>query len=379
MLKHMRRMTFHRWLGIVIKEFIQLKRDRLTFGMILGIPIIQLMIFGFAINSDPKHLPTVVLLTESGAFTRDYISAMRNSEYFDLIGTVNTEQEAARLMERGDVQFVVTFPQNFERALVRGERPAILVQADATDPVAASGALAVLNHLGNEIFLQDMPGFRPPASGALIELRVQKLYNPEGVTAYNIVPGLIGVILTMTMVLMTGLAMTRERERGTFENLLATPATPLEVMTGKLVPYILIGLIQVTVILILARWVFHVPMLGSLWLLYGVVLVFILANLALGITFSSIARNQLQAMQMTFFFFLPSILLSGFMFPFRGMPQWAQVIGNALPLTHFLQLVRGIMLKGNGPALLLHHIWPLLLFIVVVLGIGLKTFRRTLD
>ena len=379
MLKHMRRMTYHRWLGIVIKEFIQLKRDRLTFGMILGIPIIQLLIFGFAINSDPKHLPTVVLLNESSAFTRDYISAMRNSEYFDLVGTVTTEREAERLMERGDVQFVVTFPQDFERALIRGERPAILVQADATDPVAASGALSVLNHIGNEVFLQDMPGFRPPASGGLIELRVHKRYNPEGITAYNIVPGLIGVILTMTMVLMTGLAMTRERERGTFENLLATPATPMEVMTGKLVPYILIGLIQVTVILLVARWVFHVPMLGSLLLLYGVVVVFIFANLALGITFSSIARNQLQAMQMTFFFFLPSILLSGFMFPFRGMPEWAQVIGNALPLTHFLQLVRGILLKGNGPALMFHHIWPLLLFIVVVLGIGLKTFRRTLD
>jgi ABC-2 type transport system permease protein len=379
MLQHMRRMTLHRWLGIVIKEFIQLKRDRLTFGMILGIPIIQLMIFGFAINSDPKHLPTVVLLNESSAFTRDYIFAMRNSDYFDLVGTVKTEKEADRLLERGDVQFVVTFPPDFERKLIRGERPAILVQADATDPVAAAGALSVLNHIGNEVFAQDMPGFRPPATGGLIDLRVQKLYNPEGVTAYNIVPGLIGVILTMTMVLMTGLAMTRERERGTFENLLATPATPLEVMTGKLVPYILIGLIQVTVILILARFVFHVPMLGSLWLLYGVVLVFILANLALGITFSSIARNQLQAMQMTFFFFLPSILLSGFMFPFRGMPQWAQVIGNALPLTHFLQLVRGILLKGNGTAMMFHHIWPLLLFIVVVLGVGLKTFRRTLD
>jgi ABC-2 type transport system permease protein len=347
--------------------------------MILGIPVIQLMIFGFAINSDPKHLPTVVILTESSVFTRDYIFAMRNSEYFDLVDTVKTEEEADKFLERGDVQFVVTFQQDFARKLIRGERPGILVQADATDPVAAAGALSVLNHIGNEVFAQDMPGFRPPQITGLIDLRVQKLYNPEGITAYNIVPGLIGVILTMTMVLMTGLAMTRERERGTFENLLATPATPLEVMTGKLVPYVLIGLIQVTVILVLARFVFHVPMLGSLWLLYGVVLVFILANLALGITFSSIARNQLQAMQMTFFFFLPSILLSGFMFPFRGMPQWAQVIGNALPLTHFLQLVRGILLKGNGLQLMFHHIWPLFLFIMIVLGVGLKTFRRTLD
>lgn len=379
MLRHIRQIAFHRWLGIVIKEFIQLKRDRLTFGMVLGIPIIQLMIFGFAINSDPKHLPTVVLLHESSPFARDYIAAMKNSGYFDLIGTTYTEREAEEMLDRGDVQFVVTFPQDFQRGLIRGERPAILIQADATDPVAASGALTVLNHIGNEIFAPDMPGFHPRDMGSLIELRTQKRYNPEGITAYNIVPGLIGVILTMTMVLTAGLAITRERERGTFENLLATPATPVEVMTGKIVPYILIGLIQVSVILLAARWIFHVPMLGNFILLYVVVLLFIFANLTLGITFSSIARNQLQAMQMTFFFFLPSILLSGFMFPFRGMPEWAQVIGNCLPLTHFMQLVRGILLKGNGIELLLPHVWPLLLFVVIVLGIGLKTFSRTLD
>jgi ABC-2 type transport system permease protein len=376
---HIRRLSWQRWLGIVVKEFIQLKRDRLTFGMILGIPIIQLLIFGFAINSDPKHLPTVVLPHESNAFTRDYLAAMKNSGYFDIAGSVGSEREANELLDKGAVQFVVNFPQGFQRALLRGERPAILVEADATDPVAAAGALSVLNRLGNEVFAHDLPGFRPPLPGGLIELRVHKRYNPEGITSHNIVPGLIGVILTMTMVLMTGLAMTRERERGTFENLLATPATPLEVMTGKIVPYILIGLIQVTVILLAARWIFDVPMLGSIALLYAVVLLFICANLTLGITFSSIARNQLQAMQMTFFFFLPSILLSGFMFPFRGMPEWAQWIGNCLPLTHFVQLVRGILLKGNGPELLWTHTWPLFLFIAVVLGVGLKTFRRTLD
>jgi ABC-2 type transport system permease protein len=372
-------MSWNRWFGIVIKEFIQLKRDRLTFGMILVMPIMQLLLFGFAINSDPKHMPTVVLPHESSPFTRAYLAAMKNSEYFDLIGTVSSEREAEQMLNRGEVQFVLTFPPDFQRALVRGERPAILVQADATDPTAAGGGLSVLNHFGNEIFAADLPGFHSPNNGNLIELRIQKRYNPEGITAYNIVPGLLGVILTMTMVLMTGLAMTRERERGTFENLLATPATPMEVMTGKIVPYILIGLIQVSVILLAARWIFNVPMLGSFVLLYGVVLLFICSNLTLGITFSSIAQNQLQAMQMTFFFFLPSILLSGFMFPFRGMPQWAQAIGNCLPLTHFVQLVRGILLKGNGLELLLPHIWPLCLFIIVVLAIGLKTFRRTLD
>lgn len=372
------RFSLQRWLGILIKEFIQLKRDRLTFGMIIGIPIIQLTLFGFAINSDPRHLPTAVVMAEASPFSRAYLAAMQNSDYFDLIGSVTSEREAQRLLDRGDVQFVITFPAGFQRSLVRGEQPALLVEADATDPVAAGGAISVLNHLGNEVFTPDLPGFRPPAK-PLIELRVHKRYNPEGVTAYNIVPGLMGVILTMTMVLMTGLAMTRERERGTFENLLATPATPLEVMTGKIVPYILIGLIQVSLVLLAARWIFGVPMLGSLVLLYAVVLLFICANLTLGITFSSIARNQLQAMQMTFFFFLPSILLSGFMFPFRGMPGWAQVIGNCLPLTHFLVLVRGILLKGNDVSLLWPQVWPILAFMAVVLGVGLKTFRRTLD
>jgi ABC-2 type transport system permease protein len=228
------------------------------------------------------------------------------------------------------------------------------------------------------VFAPDLPGLQR-APTPLVDLRVQRRYNPEGLTAYNIVPGLMGVILTMTMVLMTGLAMTRERERGTFENLLSTPATAVEVMTGKIVPYILIGLIQVTLILLAARWIFDVPMHGSLLLLYGVVLLFICANLTLGITFSSLARNQLQAMQMTFFFFLPSILLSGFMFPFLGMPGWAQAVGNVLPLTHFLVLVRGILLKGNGVEMLWPHVWPILLFTAAVLALGLKTFRRTLD
>jgi len=373
--------SFSRWLGILLKEFIQLRRDRLTFGMIIGIPILQLMLFGFAINSDPRHLPTAVVMADPGPFSRAYLAAMRHSDYFDVVGSAVSSAEADLLLERGDVQFVVTFPPNFNRDLVRGERPTLLVEADATDPMAAGGAISVLNHLGREVFAPDLPGAlrAPVPENGFVDLRVHRRYNPEAITAYNIVPGLLGVILTMTMVLMTGLAMTRERERGTFENLLATPATPLEVMTGKIVPYILIGLVQVTLVLVAARWLFAVPMLGNLALLYGVVLLFICANLTLGITFSSIARNQLQAMQMTFFFFLPSMLLSGFMFPFRGMPEWAQAVGNVLPLTHFLILVRGIMLKGNGIELLWPQIWPILAFMAGVLAIGLKTFRRTLD
>ena len=369
--------SFSRWLGILLKEFIQLRRDRLTFGMIVGIPIIQLMLFGFAINSDPKHLPTAVVVADPGPFARSYVAAMANSQYFTIVGQVD-QRQAGELLDRSEVQFVVTFPAGFHRDLVRGRSPTLLVEADATDPMATGGAISVLRQLGNEVFAADLPG-RQAATTPPVDLRIHRRYNPEGITAYNVVPGLLGVILTMTMVLMTGLAMTRERERGTFENLLSTPATPLEVMTGKIVPYILIGLLQVTLVLLAARWIFDVPMHGSLLLLYAVVLLFICANLTLGITFSSIAQNQLQAMQMTFFFFLPSMLLSGFMFPFRGMPEWAQVIGSILPLTHFLLLVRGILLKGNGLDTVWDQAWPILAFIAVVLAVGLKTFRRTLD
>ncbi len=376
--------SFSRWLGILIKEFIQLKRDRLTFGMVIGIPLIQLLLFGYAINADPKHLPTAVVMADPGPFSRAYLAAMGHSDYFALLGTTDAAGAEA-LLDRGEVQFVVTFPPNFNRDLVRGTTPTLLVEADATDPMATSGAISVLNQLGQTVFTPDLPGRGAPGleprAGANpgVDLRLHRRYNPEALTAYNIVPGLLGVILTMTMVMMTSLAMTRERERGTFENLLATPATPLEVMTGKVAPYVLIGLIQVVLILAAARWLFAVPMLGSLPLLCAVVLLFICANLTLGITFSSLARNQLQAMQMTFFFFLPSMLLSGFMFPFRGMPAWAQTVGSLLPLTHFLILVRGILLKGNGLAQIWPHLWPILAFMGAVLGLGLKTFRRTLD
>ena len=377
MKRHAMSFSLSRWLGIVVKEFIQLKRDRLTFGMIVGIPLIQLLLFGFAINSDPRNLPTAVVMADPGPFARAYVAAMAASGYFRIVGSVD-ERQAARLLDQGRVQFVVTFAPGLHRDLVRGKPAVILVEADATDPMATGGAIAVLNQLGPGLFAPDLP-CRQAQPGSTLELRVHRRYNPEAITAYNVVPGLLGVILTMTMVLMTGLAMTRERERGTFENLLATPATPLEVITGKIIPYVLIGLVQVSLILLAARWIFNVPMHGSLVLLYAVVLLFICANLTLGITFSSIARNQLQAMQMTFFFFLPSMLLSGFMFPFRGMPAWAQAVGSLLPLTHFLVLVRGILLKGNGLALLWPQIWPLLLFTAAVLALGLKTYRRTMD
>jgi ABC-2 type transport system permease protein len=373
--------SWSRWVGIIVKEFIQLKRDRLTFGMIIGIPVLQLILFGYAINSDPKRLPTAVLAADASPYSRSLLAAMQTSGYFRIDHHAASEAEVDDLLAQGRVQFAVTIPENFGRKLVRGERPVLLVEADAADPAATGNAIAALGQLAITALARDLQGpladLAPRAPP--FDVRIHRRYNPEGVTAYNIVPGLIGTILTMTMVLMTGLAMTRERERGTFENLLSTPALPIEVMTGKIVPYILIGLIQVTLIIIAALLLFEVPMQGNPLLLYFVVLLFIAANLTLGITFSSIARNQLQAMQMTFFFFLPSILLSGFMFPFRGMPEWAQWLGSVLPLTHFLLLVRGIMLKGNGLLELWPQVWPILLFMLAVIGIGLRFYKRTLD
>jgi len=373
--------SWSRWVGIIVKEFIQLKRDRLTFGMIIGIPVLQLVLFGYAINADPKRLPTAVLAADSGPYSRSLLAAMQTSGYFRIEKNVSDEKELEYLLARGLVQFAVSIPENFERKLVRGERPVLLVEADASDPAATGNAIAALSQISLSALNRDLAGPLADLKAVLppVEMRVHRRYNPEGVTAHNIVPGLIGTILTMTMVLMTGLAMTRERERGTFENLLSTPALPIEVMTGKIVPYILIGLIQVSLIIGAALALFEVPMQGNALLLYFVVLIFIAANLTLGITFSSIARNQLQAMQMTFFFFLPSILLSGFMFPFRGMPDWAQWLGSLLPLTHFLLLVRGIMLKGNTLADLWPQIWPILLFMLIVIAIGLRFYKRTLD
>ncbi len=374
-------LSWSRWVGIMLKEFIQLKRDRLTFGMIIGIPIVQLILFGFAINTDPKNLPATVLAADQGIYGRTVLWALRNSGYFRFEHEARNEQEADEMLARGEVQFVITVPENFSRKIARGERPPLLIEADATDPSAIGNAVTALNNIARNALARELQGtlgrLNPPPDP--VELRVHRRYNPEGVTQYNIVPGLLGVILTMTMILMTGLAMTRERERGTFENLLSTPALPIEVMTGKIVPYIMIGLVQVTIVLSAAHLLFGVPLMGSIALLYLCVLLFIAANLTLGITFSSIARNQLQAMQMTFFFFLPSMLLSGFMFPFRGMPGWAQAIGSVLPLTHFLQLVRGIMLKGNVFAELWPNIWPIIVFMSAMIGIGLLVYRRTLD
>jgi ABC-2 type transport system permease protein len=374
-------LSFARFWAIVIKEFIQMRRDRLTFGMIVGIPVVQLMLFGYAINGDPKHLPTAVLMADTSQYSRSILSALKNSDYFRFVREVKSEADAEKALAQGEVQFVVTIPANFSRDLLRGEKPTLLVEADATDPSATGNALASLRTVIASGLSHDLTGSLAflAGSGDPVNLRVHARYNPEGISQYNIVPGLMGVVLTMTMVMITGLAITRERERGTMENLLSMPTRPLEVLLGKIIPYIFVGYIQVGLILIAARFLFHVPMTGSILLLLMTSLVFIAANLAMGITFSTLAKNQLQAVQMTFFFFLPSLLLSGFMFPFRGMPEWAQAIGEVLPLTHFLRIIRGILLKGNGFAEVVQEGWQITLFAVVVLTIGVKRYRRTLD
>ena len=371
-----------RWWAIVRKEFLQLRRDRITFGMIVGVPIFQMILFGFAINFDPKHLPTAVIDSDYSEFTRSFIASMRASGYFDIVCTLPDEQAGRRALTQGRVLFVLQIPAGFTRDLVKGDHPALRVDADATDAVAVGTALSALPSIAQSVMQKDLTGPLSSLAGSAasaFNVQVHRLYNPESITQYNIVPALIGAILTMTMVVMTGLAITRERERGTMENLLSTPVLPLEVTSGKIVPYIAIGLLQVTLILLASRFLFHVPVFGNLATLYLVALLFIGASLSVGIMLSSFAQNQLQGMQLTFFWFLPNILLSGYIVPFAGMPRWAQWIGSALPLTYFNRLMRGIMLKGAAWPDLWPNVWPMLLFMVVVMAIAVRVYRRTLD
>ena len=350
-----------------------MKRDRVTFAMMVGIPLLQLVLFGFAINSDPKHLPTAVRDADQGPFSRTLVWSLKNSGYFEFVRETASESEAARLLQLGKVQFVVNIPANFSRDLLRGQAPTVLIEADATDPAAVGPAISAVRAIATTVLDRDLTG--PTARLRATPPPLNFVVHAQ----YNVVPGLLGVVLTMTMVVITALAITRERERGTMENLLSTPLRPTEVMIGKIIPYIIVGYIQVTLILIAAHWLFRVPMIGSLALLYAVSLLFIAANLAMGITFSSLVKNQLQAVQMAFFFFLPSILLSGFMFPFRGMPEWAQWVGSCLPLTHFLRVVRGILLKGNGLSEIAPELWPIALFVTLSMALGISRYRQTLD
>jgi len=377
----MKRFSLQRTWAVFVKELQQMLRDRLTFAMAIGVPVLQLVLFGYAINTDPKGLPTALVAADTGPMARSVSAALQNTGYFRITYAGSSEAAGEALLETGEAQFMVAIPADFSQRVVRGERPAILVAVDATDPSASGNAIAALAQIADQALAHDLGGALAPLRGKEppYEIRIHRRYNPEGLTRYNIVPGLIGTILTMTMVMLTGLAMTRERERGTMENLLATPVRPIEVMLGKILPYVMIGYVQLGVILGAAWLLFEVPMLGSFSLLMATIGLFMVANLAVGFTFSTLARNQLQAMQMTFFFFLPSMLLSGFMFPFRGMPQWAQWLGELLPLTHFLRIVRGVMLKGNDAVQIAPEVWPMLVFVLAAGTVALLRYRQTLD
>ncbi|WP_424361619.1 ABC transporter permease [Methylocystis parvus] len=373
--------SWQRLVAMFVKEFIQLRRDRPTLGMIVGIPLIQLLLFGYAINTDPKHLPTAALVSDDSPIARAVLGALRATDYFNIKYVAKGEAEADDLILSNKAQFIIQIPPDFSRRLVRGERPAVLLVADATDPTATGGAVAAALGAVNQALDRELTGplaslaqNRPP-----FDLQVQRRYNPAAEARRNIVPGLIGTILTMTMLIYTALSVTREIERGTMEALLAMPVKPVEIMLGKITPYVLVGGVQMATILIVARFLFGVPVVGSLFVLVPLTLLFIVANLSMGYTLSTIAANQLQAIQMTFFFFLPSMLLSGFLFPFYGMPVWAQYFGECLPLTHYLRIVRSVMLKGSGFADLAADAGALALFALVAMSVAVMRFRQTLD
>jgi ABC-2 type transport system permease protein len=373
--------SFGRLKALLIKEFIQMRRDRITFAMMLGVPLMQLVLFGFAINNDPKGLPAALVTTSNDRFTRAMVSALQVTGYYRFDFVVSSAAEAEHLMAKGDVAFVVTIPSDFSRRVERGDDPTMLIEADATDPSAASGAISTLATIAGKALLreQGMQAAEAERMRRQLQVVVQRRYNPEGISQYNIVPGLLGVILQMTMVMMTSMALTRETERGTMENLLALPASPAEIMLGKILPYLVVGGVQVVVVLTAAKLLFGVPFVGSLSLLLSAVLAFVLSLVLLGYTISTVARTQMQAMQLTFFFFLPSLLLSGFMFAYRGMPDWAQTLGEIFPLTHFLRIVRAVMLKGADFSGIANEVGALVIFIFVFAGLALVRFRRTLD
>ncbi|MGE0178691.1 MAG: ABC transporter permease [Sphingomonas sp.] len=377
------RQTFSldRMVAVLVKEFIQLTRDRITYALILAVPVIQMLLFGYAINTDPRHLPTAVLVQENSVFARSVLAGVANSSYFRITHQARSPAELDQLVRTGEVQFAITIPGDFTRRVVRNDRAQILVEADATDPTATGSALSALSRLPQEALRHDLTGAvgRAPHAAAPFEVVIHRRYNPENITAYNIVPGLLGIVLTLTLVMMTAIGVTREQERGTMESLLATPVQPLEVMIGKLAPFVIVGIIQTTLILTVARLLFGVPMAGG-WggLMLGIAL-FIIGSLGLGFLISTITRTQLQAMQLSVFYFLPSILLSGFMFPFRGMPEWAQWLGTIIPVTHFLRVVRGALLKGQSFADMGPSLIALAIFVCVVSALALARYRTTLD
>lgn len=377
----MRLLSFARVKAVLLKEFVQMRRDRMTFAMMVGIPIMQLIMFGFAINSDPRNLPTALIDRDQSNFSRSIISAAENSTFMDIDYRPRTEEEAEQLIREGKVNFIFIIPENFSRDLVRGDQPQILVISDATDPSASSGAMNSMRQIVQSGLLRDLSGSlphladQPPA----VDVVLHKRYNPAAISQYNIIPGLLGIIIAMTMTMITAVAITREKERGTMENLLAMPIRPLEMMIGKISPYVIIGYVQTLVVLVASEFAFDIPMAGSYWVLFAGVTLYIIVNLMIGFLFSSIADTQMQALQMTFMLLMPQILLSGFLFPFLGMPRWAQIIGEGLPATHFMRLMRGIMLKGADGSDLFNSFWPLGVMIFVVGLLAMVKYKQTLD
>lgn len=371
---------WQRILAMIFKELRQMRRDPGTIGMMFMLPVVQLIIFGYAINNDPRHLPLVVEANDNSAFSRSIVMGLRNTGYFDVSEIATGFGQADRLVAEGKAQFVLTIPPGFARDLVRGDRPQLLLTVDATDPSATGPAVSAAGDAINQALSHDLIGplalrraGQPP-----VEMVIHRSYNPEGITSNNTVPGLLAIILSITMVMQTALSVTRETEQGTMENLLATPLRPFEVMAGKIVPNLIVGMVQLTVVLILAATIFHVPFQGSLLLTVLVTLLFMVVCLALGFTISTFAKSQLQAMQMSFFYMLPSILLSGFAFPFRGMPKWAQIVAEVIPATHYLRLVRGIMLKGWGPGLALPEVGVLALMLLVLGTVAVRRYQDTI-
>ena len=363
--------------AMLLKEFLQLRRDRITFATMITIPLLQLMLFGYAINTTPRNLPTAVLVQESSDVGRSILAAIQNTKFFKVTQILHNDAEFDRALASGNVLFAIEIPANFERALRRGDKPALLVAADATDPVATGTAISALSTLVTTALANDHG--LPDAGQPLFEIRTHERYNPAAVTALNIVPGLLGTILTLTMLIFTALSVTREIERGTMESLLAMPITPLEIMLGKIAPYVLVGFLQAALIIIAGVILFSVPIMGNLVVLAALTTLFIATNLSFGYTFSTLAQNQLQAVQMSMMFFLPNMLLSGFVFPFLGMPAWAQAVGEWLPLTHFIRIARAIMLKGSTLADLRYDTLALFGLMAVAMVIAVTRFRRTLD
>lgn len=373
--------SFKRFWAILIKEFIHFRRDRTTLSLMFTLPLIQLMLFGYAINFDPRGLPTAFVATKETPYSRSLLAAFQQSSYFQITHPMVSEETAENLMRTGKVQFIISFPSDFSKKLLHNQRPAILLQSDATDPSTTTPALAAFNILSQQALQHELKGplaslrSPPPAFETIVHQR----YNPEAITQYNIVPGLIGIVLSITMITLASMAITREFERGTMENLMAMPIRPLEIMIGKIIPFVVVGFVQISLILLFAKFLFGVPMVGNLFLILLTVIIFILASLAIGFTFSTLADNQIQSAQMAAFFFLPNMMLSGFAFPFRGMPDWAQTIGELLPLTHFLRIIRGTLLKGNTFLEIWPNLWPLLVFMVGAITLAVYRYKMTLD